>query len=200
LLLTPKLYKAYFSPSPPDLDQLNTAITTAILSALTDSVGIKEPKPRQPWYWSAALDQAATDRDLIYTRFRRAHSTSSRKLLWTQYKQAGKALKHQLKIHQQHSWKQFIHSFHEQSHTESSRIIKRIRKSQGMRPSFTHPAGPARAAEAMKDTLAKVFDGHLLHSLSPSPPVHWGQKINGSKKIHSKMGIHGVKMVKSNDL
>jgi hypothetical protein len=170
MLLTPELGQALTSPFPPDLDQLNTALTTAIQSALTDSVGIKEPKPRQPWYWSAALDQAATDRDLLYTRFRRAHSKSSRQLLWTQYRQAVQALKHQLKIHQQHSWKQFIHSFHEQPHTKSSRIIKRIRKSQGRSPSFTHPAGPDRAAEAMKDTLAKDFDGHLLHPLSPPPP------------------------------
>jgi hypothetical protein len=170
MLLTPELEQALISPFPPDLDHLNTAITTAIQSALTNSVGIKKPKPRQPWYWSAALDQAATDRDLLYTRFRRTHSKTSRQLLWTQYRHAVKALKHQLKLHQQHSWKQFLHSFHEQSPTDSSRIIKRIRKSQGMSPSFTHPAGPARAAETMKDTLAKVFDGHLLNSSSPPPP------------------------------
>jgi hypothetical protein len=47
MLLTPELEQALISPFPPYLDQLNTA--------LTDSVGIKEPKPRQPWYWSAAL-------------------------------------------------------------------------------------------------------------------------------------------------
>lgn len=154
----------------PPLDTFNDQLNDCIYKALDDTVGAPNKKNAY-WkkYWTQDLQDAATNRDDCYRRWR--HSVGVDKLhRWDLFKTAEKDFRRKVQKRKRESWKTFCASL-EKSYSKATTTISRIKRRHESSSLFTHPEGPAKAVEVMSTHLASVYDGSLLAPNTHAPPT-----------------------------
>jgi hypothetical protein len=159
--------------SPPDtcppIDSLNDHLNQCIYHSLDESIGTKTSRPGH-WkkYWTQEIQDAATNRDTIYRRWRLSAPGIDKALAWAQHTLANKNFRRLIQQAKRRSWKQFCQSL-QTNFSKATKTISRIKKRHGSSSSFTHIEGPSKALELMSNHLASVYDGSFLPLDRPSP-------------------------------
>jgi hypothetical protein len=170
------------SMTPQLIETLSESLVQAIYKALDMTVGAREPRPKHwKWFWNQDLQDRATQRQLLYTRWHQA-TIETKATKWQAYSKADQDLYAAIKKARRQAYKVFCQQM-DDSPTLAMRTIKRITKSQHCSPSFSCPEGPAHATGIMVDHLASVVGGNrpsttlptLLYATDEPPPFSKAQ-------------------------
>jgi hypothetical protein len=160
---------------PIDIDTIATKLTSIIHSCLDDSVGRKAKPPGPPgnaWFWTTTLQELVDNRSAAYKAWRDADDSSltSCAVLRAEYLKACDLFKAGIAKRKRETWKTFCTKLSDGHFSDTTAIVKKFRNNRRINPSFTHPEGPAVAAQTMSNHLRTVFAGDNLPPHRPSAP------------------------------
>lgn len=156
----------------PDVDILADRLTRAIHTSLDKSVGRKKPPgpPGNARFWNDSLQHLVELRENARRAWKRAPDGVGKALLWRQYLTASKKFSSAITSRRNATWKEFCYKLSNSPFSDTTAIIKRIRRNRTITDSFTHPEGPATAAKIMANHLRGVFAGDNLPAQRPTAP------------------------------
>ncbi|KAI7870880.1 uncharacterized protein EV154DRAFT_581118, partial [Mucor mucedo] len=157
---------------PPDINYLANELTDIIHHCLDLSVGRKKPKqPGDAYFWTPTLQKLLDTRDQAHRAWKRCSNGLNKALKWVEYTDAMALYRIELKRQRRETWKNFCSKLSDGSFSETTSIIKKLRRKKVISPSFSHPEGPKAAATVMARHLRGVFSGDTLPELRPSAPL-----------------------------
>lgn len=159
----------------PDLDLLAATFVSLIHSCLNDSVGRSTPKSRNnTWFWTPELQSYFDHRERCRLEWKQSAGVE-RALRWTNFLTSSKRFKLALQYRRRFTWKQFSEKLSSGQLSETTSIIKKMRRKRTVSPQFSHPEGPSVAAQTMADHFKQVFSGASLPSTRyPAPLIPVG--------------------------
>ncbi|KAK4521567.1 uncharacterized protein ATC70_007328 [Mucor velutinosus] len=154
----------------PDIDALNGSLNQCLYECLDSSIGVKSGRPGH-WkkYWTQEIQDAATERDRLYSRWRYALGYTKIDC-WVLYKQAHRRFRSLVQSAKRKSWHKFCGAL-ERDFSKATAAIKRIKRNKESSPTYSHPDGPAASVATMGSHLATVYEGALLNTASRPAPV-----------------------------
>jgi hypothetical protein len=146
------------------IDRIGSTIEEVIYSTLTNTVTIKQPRPKDwKWFWTEQLQHLAETRQSLCRQWctNRARKAGIEvvSLCWSDYQTACKAFKSELKKTKRKLWKQFCEKMTSLPAGDVYTVIKRIRKKHTTTKNYSHIDGPQAAANEMANHLSGVFGG-----------------------------------------
>jgi exonuclease III len=165
---------------PLDIDVIATKFTDLLHDCLDDSVGRKTKPPRPPgnsWFWTDALQALVDHRSKTYLVWRAASRSANdirNAALRADYLEACNRFKAGITKRKRETWKAFCTKLSDGPLADTTAIVKKFRNNRRVCPTFTHPEGPAVAAQTMSNHLRQVFSGDNLpplRSSAPDPPL-----------------------------
>ena len=171
------------------IEQIGKKITTTIYNALDHSITCRKDRPKEwKWFWNEELQQLADIRQQKYERWNNAPSNINRSLLWDDFITTRKNLRLAIRQSRTQQWREFCKRLQRHNPSEANSVIKRIRRNRLQPVTFSHPDGPAQAANTMVDHLSNVFGGEIP---DPQQPRYDQLEDVGS----SPFSIERIKMV-----
>ena len=155
----------------PDIDALNESLNDCVYGALDKSIGVKSGRPGH-WnkYWTQDIEDAARERDTLYSRWRWTPGNFSKIEAWNLFKAAHRRFRSLIQAAKRRSWHQFCSDL-EKNFSKATSAIKRLKRNKESTATYCHPDGPSASVDTMASHLATVYDGSLLPSASrPAAP------------------------------
>ncbi|KAL9536515.1 hypothetical protein MBANPS3_012599, partial [Mucor bainieri] len=114
----------------PDIDALNDSLNCCLYESMDSCIGVKTGRPGH-WkkYWTQEIQDAATERDLFYSRWRHAFAGIDKVEQWHLYKVAHRKFRSLVQAAKRKSWKLFC-SVLESDFSKATAAIKRIKRNK----------------------------------------------------------------------
>ncbi|KAI7888787.1 uncharacterized protein EV154DRAFT_604592 [Mucor mucedo] len=127
--------------------------------------------PGDAYFWTPTLQKLLDTRDQAHRAWKRCSNGLNKALKWIDYTDAMALYWIELKRERRETWKKFCSKLSDGSFSETTSIIKKLRRKKVISPSFSQPEGPKAAATEMARHLRGVFSGDTLPELRPSAPL-----------------------------